>query len=226
MCVSATTSFAASAVVGSIGAYILKKKPVKNHRLLALTPLLFAFQQFIEGFVWLSIMNEADFGCIQSFSSGLYLSFALVIWPLWVPLAMYFFEDNPKRKNLFIPLIMIGGFVSLWELYWVYLVTGYSVNIHDPSGHLEYTRGIPYQDIIKYMYVSAALLPFFVSSYNKIKVLGTVFGGSFLLSYVFYRPTYESTWCLAAAIISIAIYFVVDYKNQKDNQLESKHKNE
>ncbi len=220
MCISAETSFASAAVIGAIGVYILKKKPIKQHKLLALTPLLFALQQFIEGFVWLSLTNEADFGCVQSIASGFYLSFALVIWPLFVPLAIYLWEQTKSRKQMLMPLIIMGAFVSLWEIYWVYIANGYSVNIHDPSGHLQYIREVPYQNIVKYMYVASALLPFFVCSENRVKILGSVFAGSFILSYIFYRPTYESTWCLAAAIISIGIYAVVDYKKKDENEDE------
>lgn len=222
MCVSATTSFVSAAIIGAVGAYILKKKPVKQHRLLAFTPLLFALQQFIEGFVWLSLVNEADFGCVQSIASGFYLSFALVIWPLFVPLAIYLFEQTKSRKQILVPFIAIGAFVSVWEIYWVYIANGYSVNIHDPSGHLQYIRDVPYQNIVKYMYVAAALLPFFICSERRVKILGSVFAVSFLLSYIFYRPTYESTWCLAAAVISIGIYKAIDYqKKEKDKKLEA-----
>jgi len=214
MCVSATTSFASAAVIGAIAVYILVKKPVKEHKILAIMPLLLALQQFSEGFVWLSIVNETDFGCTQSVASGFFLSFALVIWPLLVPLAVYSFEQVKIRKQMIMPFIVVGACVSLWEIYWVYLVNGYSVNIHEASGHLEYIRNVPYQNFVKYMYVSSALIPFLLCTENKVKILGSILAGAFLLSYVFYRPTYESTWCLAAALISMSIYKVVEYQKK------------
>ena len=48
MCISAETSFASAAVIGAIGAYILKKKPIQQHKLLALTPLYLLYNNLLK----------------------------------------------------------------------------------------------------------------------------------------------------------------------------------
>jgi hypothetical protein len=58
MCFSATASFSAAVVIGSVGIVTLRAAAVKHdYRILALAalPLLFALQQVVEGLLWLDL---------------------------------------------------------------------------------------------------------------------------------------------------------------------------
>jgi hypothetical protein len=51
MCFSATASFSASIVIGTLGVVTFKKSKNSNLKFLGAIPFLFAVQQFTEGFV-------------------------------------------------------------------------------------------------------------------------------------------------------------------------------
>jgi len=55
MCFSASASFAGGAVLTTIGVASVSKVSDPKQKLFAEIPLLFAFQQFAEGVVWLTL---------------------------------------------------------------------------------------------------------------------------------------------------------------------------
>src|SRR5437763_578905 len=60
MCFSATASFSAAAVIGSVGIVTLRSAAAKpDRRILALAafPALFALQQVVEGLLWLDLVS-------------------------------------------------------------------------------------------------------------------------------------------------------------------------
>jgi hypothetical protein len=57
MCFSASASFGAGAALTVLGVLSLRKSESRSHIMFASIPLLFAAQQFTEGFVWLSFIN-------------------------------------------------------------------------------------------------------------------------------------------------------------------------
>jgi hypothetical protein len=59
MCFSATASFGAAVVLGTIGIVAMSKAGTKPQRLLAAIPLIFAVQQVTEGLIWLSVDHPA-----------------------------------------------------------------------------------------------------------------------------------------------------------------------
>jgi hypothetical protein len=95
MCFSATASFSSSVVIGAMGIYSIKSVTHTHQKYLAAIPLLFAVQQFSEGFVWLTLNHELDLK-YQDFFTQSFLSFAWIIWPILVPFALYKFEFGGK----------------------------------------------------------------------------------------------------------------------------------
>src|SRR5690606_8023290 len=68
---------------------------------LALIPWFFAIQQASEGFVWLKIPEGIA-------AKNIFLFFAYVFWPIWIPFSLYFAEENPIRKQLLTLCLGIG----------------------------------------------------------------------------------------------------------------------
>ena len=60
MCFSPTASFSASAALAVIGILTLKKTSAPHQFLFAYIPLIFASQQFIEGFLWLLLSKNGS----------------------------------------------------------------------------------------------------------------------------------------------------------------------
>src|SRR3990167_5029854 len=108
MCFSVEASFGASVFLLSMGLLSIKNLKAKNLWPLAVVPLLFAAQQFFEGFVWLNkagvvtdiIGNIAKYG---------FIFFAFIVWPFWIPFACWKTEKNRKNKQLLLPILAAGS---------------------------------------------------------------------------------------------------------------------
>jgi hypothetical protein len=55
------------------------------------------------------------------------------------------------------------------------------------------------------MYVIAAVLPFFVSTMNKARIMGGVLAVALVATFIIKRQTLTSVWCFFAAILSVVI---------------------
>ena len=55
MCFSATASFGASAVLGTLGVITVAKAKTKPQKFFGTIPLLFSIQQLTEGLLWVSL---------------------------------------------------------------------------------------------------------------------------------------------------------------------------
>ena len=116
MCFSAVASFGAGTVLTFIGVASLKKVQSPSQIAFASVPLIFAVQQISEGFVWLSLSNQTFVG-LHQMMTYVFLFFAQVVWPIWVPFAIMKLEKNDKRKKMLKVIVAIGGLVSLYLLF-------------------------------------------------------------------------------------------------------------
>ena len=212
MCFSAGASFGASAVLSVAGVLTLRKTETRSQYLFAGFPLLFALQQFTEGFVWLSL-SYPNFAFLQNLSVYLFLIFAQIIWPVWVPLSVLLLEQKPKRKAALYILTFAGGIVSAFFTY-------YQMNYHPIaqiiSCHIHYELILPlsnywFSDIF---YIIPTVLPFFISSRRRIWVFGIAIIISYAVTQKFYSDYALSVWCFFAAILSVIIYYTISKINE------------
>ncbi len=206
MCFSAEASFIASGLLVATGAYTIKKTfESKDHSFLplALMPLLFGVQQFSEGFIWLFFGKNPN---LDHFLSLIFLFFAFLLWPVWVPLSLGVF-DHPRKKFFYI--VAFGGLIYGCLLYGCtifypahfYLrLCDYSIcyQIHHPMFN---PWGISW-------YFLFTIFPFFFAKSNIIKVLGILIGGSAVITSLFWIHAFTSVWCFFSAVISIYVGFI------------------
>jgi hypothetical protein len=107
MCFSASASFGAGAALTVLGVLSLRKSESRSHIMFASIPLLFAAQQFTEGFVWLSFINP-KFAGLNVWGTYIFMAFAQIVWPAWVPWSIYFLETNPSAKSFSSYLRLLG----------------------------------------------------------------------------------------------------------------------
>ena len=112
MCFSATASFSAGVVLTVIGVATIKKVQHPSQILFASIPLLFAIQQIAEGILWLTLPNPAYLPTQVSFTY-IFLFFAQVVWPLWVPMAILLLEKEDLRKRVQRYLVAAGMLVGI-----------------------------------------------------------------------------------------------------------------
>jgi hypothetical protein len=230
MCFSATASFGASAVLGTVGVISMAKAKTNPRRTFAAIPLLFAVQQFTEGMLWLSLKN-ADLASWQSSLTYIFLVFAMAVWPFWIPFSIWLLEKDTKRKKIIKGFVWIGAIVAIGVFavlfsYPVEVVTPFCFSCPSPAGssvyqHLHYEFAIP--SLVKklivafsVLYIAATIITPFLSGIKKMKWLGVVFLVSYLFAIIFYNGFVISVWCFFAAILSfVVLWIILDLRRNK-----------
>ncbi len=216
MCFSATASFSASLVIGTIGVATYKKSKDSDLKFLGAIPFLFALQQFTEGFVWLSF-TQPDFQFIQSAATTSFLFFAWVLWPILMPFSIYHIEKPGGKKKLNFYLFLLGSASGLHSVYT--LATGNPQPLVNDF-HIDYTVSAStfetnIQIVQQLTYVIVTVLPLFISSLKGAKVLASANFIALALAFVFFKHSLPSTWCFFAAILSGIFYWIVTLETRR-----------
>ena len=207
MCFSARASISSSLGLLIIGLATLRKVKSTRQLLFATINFMFSFQQAAEGVLWLGLANNYS-PFILDVAKYTFLTFALVIWSVWIPLVMLIIEkDFVPRKMLYVCTV-IGSLVSLYlALHWIRF--GVSANIM--CSHIVYDSDIAASvvGLIGFLYFIAVIGALCISSVPNMWVLGITTGISFVSSYLFYLQAFTSVWCFFAAILSALVYKIV-----------------
>ena len=217
MCFSTEASFAGGVVIAGIGIAAISKVHKPSQIVFALIPFFFAFQQIVEGFVWLSLQNP-DYVGIQRLSTYTFLVMAEVFWPMMIPLAVLLMEENKNRKKILKVLLGMGITLSL---YYTGCLFAFQVNPEISGYHIEYA--IKYVDnfprslelIAFSIYLIASIAPLFVSTVKRTYVLGILMSLSCLMTILFFTQYLTSVWCFFAATISLVIFWILRYAKKK-----------
>lgn len=203
MCFSTEASFTAAVSLGAIGILTFKKTSSPNQYFLASIPLLFALQQLSEGLIWLHLREGVGPEGLLTFSKYYFLTFAFLVWPIWLPLAFASLEPIKWRRSLLFVNLLFGFILSLLNFTYA-LQEGVTVKIVNHS--IQYIGNIPSQEIL---YPLIVILPMFLSSVKDVWIYGVfVFAGLLVANY-YYIETSTSVWCFFAAVVSLFIYKIV-----------------
>lgn len=202
MCFSAPASFVAGAALTATGVATRRAtKKRKKERLFASIPLLFGIQQLIDGVAWLVIGGSALLTTVAAYG---YLFFAYLLWPAFVPVAVWKLEPNPKRKKLLLWFIGIGALTALYALY---LMVAGPASAEIVNSCVRYTTTLPYWWPMLIPYLLATCGSFLVSSVRFVQWFGLVILISSAIAGWFYTVVFASVWCFFAAILSGMIYW-------------------
>ncbi len=225
MCFSATASFGAGIVLAVIGVVSLKKVIHPAQKPFAAIPLLFSVQQVSEGFLWLAL-TYPEYAFLQDFATYMFLAFAQVIWPFYVPVAIFLFQGKFQRNNISKILVCIGAIVSL---YLAYCLMSYPVQARINGDHITYGLDYP-ASMVTYagaLYLLATILPAFISPVKYMKILGTAILISYIITRFFYTGYIVSVWCFFASLISLIVFVIMaTFKNSDRELLQYTLKNE
>lgn len=213
MCLSATASFAVSAILTPVGVYTLGRSYGKDRRYLALAsfPLLFGIQQAAEGFEWLAL-EEGALSDIHTAALG-FLFFAYFLWPLMVPLSAYFVEESYHRRVFFVVLSLVGGLFGL-SLYVPLLLNEDWLAVQIVQGSILYRPTLIYDGVIprtglRIFYAAIIGLALLFSTVKMVRIFGVIILLSVIAGFLFFAYAFTSIWCFLAAILSIYILIVV-----------------
>lgn len=219
MCFSAEASFAASAALTTIGGIAIHKAEVPSQKIFAAIPLLFGVQQFAEGLLWLALQQEIYSGWI-GIATPTFLFFAWIIWPVYVPLSMRLLEGHDKRRKWLTSFLIMGSLVSALLAYKLIF---HNVEAQIDGYHIRYTMDYEFTHgwIVGILYFIPIAFSPFVSTINKMWVLGIMVLLTFTVTAIFYREHLISVWCFFAAITSVTVLWVV-YRSRQHPGLPEK----
>ncbi|MBL7892944.1 MAG: hypothetical protein JNL63_09965 [Bacteroidia bacterium] len=207
MCFSASASFGMSVLLLGAGVAAVKKAQNPSQIPFAVIPVVFSIQQFIEGALWLSLTNPAYSGWHQN-ATYIFLVFAQVVWPFWVPLSMLLLENDNKRKKIMILLSGLGCAVSL---YLAFCLSNYAVNSGISDHHIRYDLDFPHYmtEFSGVFYFIPTVIPLFISSIKKMSFLGAIILASFMVTKLFFGEYVISIWCFFAAAASVIVLIIM-----------------
>lgn len=207
MCFSAEVSFGAAAVITTVGVIAYKKADTQPLRFLALIPFFFGIQQFFEGIVWVSSMNE-NLSYLLNFSTFAFIFFAWIIWPIYIPFTMWKLETKVIQKRFLLISIFIGGLV-ISALAFVLLKDGVAAQIKDCSIDYKSEFTSKYAWVLGGLYFLVTTVPPMISSVKKVWILGVLNVITYSTTKVYYNEHVISVWCFLAAISSLAILWLI-----------------
>jgi len=217
MCFSAPASFVAGAVLSSAGVITLKKVKNKKQIPLALVPLLFGIQQIIEGFVWLSFgWGIPKINLVATYG---FTFFSHVLWPIFIPIAVFLVETDARRKKI---IMFCGALGLIAGFYALLLMILFPVTSQINCNSVQYvfsSLGLPFF-IHGALYLIATCLVCLISSHRLIKLLGVATTIFLIISYYFYTVTFASVWCFFSAILSLIIYLFIKQSGARRKKIK------
>ena len=215
MCFSAEASFGLSVALLSGGVYCVKNALSKNRLLLpvAIIPILFAVQQFSEGWVWIGLRWE-NAALVRMFAL-VFLAFAIVFWPFWVPFCA-FVTGKRKEKIIFGFLSVLGLVIGLGVYVPLFISVDSPVaDVINHAIHYNVSGSTIFQFVPvllwEAMYIAIIASPLFASNSRKILYLGIAIVLSAAVSYVIFWFAFTSVWCFFAALLSL--YLCIVFRN-------------
>ncbi len=212
MCFCAEASFAAGSILLSAGVYCtrvaIRDQPTQLP--LAVVPLLFSFQQFAEGFVWIGLTRENE-ALVTAGSLG-FLAVALGLWPFWVSFSLLFLERRSGARQL-LGASALAGLVFGCLLYVpLALNTGEWLKVGLAGHSIRYNLfGLPVFEVIPHEwwdvgYGALVLLPLLLASADaRFLVFFLLLAAAGAISLFVYRNVFVSVWCYFAAILSLQL---------------------
>ena len=219
MCFSTEASFTAGALLTTVGAVSWGKSSTTPQRVLSCIPVLFGAQQLSEGFVWLSLTHDS-LASWEKPATIAFLFFAMVLWPILAPTAVWLLEPDPKRQPWLGAMVGLGGLLSV---YLGYCLSHFHVQANLDCRHVQYDLNFPesLNFISGPLYFVVTVLPPLLSSLKRVRVQGAVTIGTYLLAKGFFEHYVISVWCFFAAIVSAMVLSTIAHWNRRPSGVAS-----
>jgi hypothetical protein len=170
-------------------------------------PLVFGVQQLAEGVLWITL-PDPDLLLMQTIATYVFLAFAQIIWPIWVPISIILLEKRDARNRM--QKILVGAGI-LVGLYLAYSLVVFQVEANIMEYHISYFQDYP-PSLKKYvvvLYALATIAPPLFSHIKRMWMLGIAILISYILATIFYEHYVLSVWCFFSSIISISVYLII-----------------
>jgi hypothetical protein len=201
MCFSATVSFTAGTLLLGVGVVTMKSARRRRELPYAAIPMLFAIQQLTEGVVWLTFRYEAP--QLNAVVTHVYSFFSHVLWPAYVPVAVWLIEPAGWRRKVLLALMAAGAIVGAYLLYWLVA----SPVVSRPMGqHIVYLSPHFFLAAVITLYLLSTTISMLFSTHAYVRAFGVLALAAFAAAYAFYATWFISVWCFFAAVLSGVVY--------------------
>jgi hypothetical protein len=202
MCFSAQADVVGGVVIAAIGLDAVRQvQKQHDHLAFAALPLLLGAHQLDEALVWLGLQGHIPHG-IGVVATWIYLAFAFVVLPTYVPLALRALEPPGGRRTVMSGFVGLGVLVSAGLLG--AMVRG-PVKAHLGDYHVSYTIHLHAGLVIVAAYVLATCGSAIFSGYRHIAIFGVVNLIAVAALAQLTIDGFASLWCGWAALTSVAI---------------------
>lgn len=237
MCISASVSYSAAAVLVTTGLYAVRqaRRLQPAYWMWALVPVFFGIQQAFEGRVWQEL-GAGNPGAAVPFALGFHF-FSHFLWLWWLPLCSYLVEPGHAGKTGKLRKWVIGGCAAFGAFAGTLV---YSVMLFHPDWmsvavrehSIQYDFSVPYRSSIHMpiapdaLYGLTILVPLLFSSHRQIRI----FGGLVLLAMVLaseaYSYAFVSVWCFFAAVLSLYLVYMIRHLVAESKSIGARPRNQ
>ena len=171
MCFSAEADLVGGVLLSAIGFDAARHVHRRHdHLALAALPLLLGAHQLDETFVWWGLQGHVGAG-VGHVATWIYLLFAFVVLPIYVPVAVLALEPAGRRRSIIAGFAALGALVSS-----VLLAAMLSGPVTATLGHhhISYGIGLPAGFVVTTAYVVATCGPMVFSGYHRLFLFGVV----------------------------------------------------
>jgi hypothetical protein len=201
MCFSAPASYIASGGLAIVGVDSLRRAN-KKQKMFAAIPVLFAIQQFFEGYQWTSLVS----GSMSDMSAYVFIFFALLFWPIYLPITVFVLDE--KRRNVLRWMIIFGIILVAYFLNFVFISP---LEARIVSNSIQYNTDNLFGIFSTIPYLIIVCGSFLLSSKDPLRWFGVALLTSAVGSEILYLNTFTSVWCYFSALLSSIIYFYIRY---------------
>jgi hypothetical protein len=201
MCFSAPVSFVAAAVLLSAGAMAVRRTRRVAEWAYALIPAWFGVQQLLEGGLWLTL-DQPPLACLNTVLTQGFSVFSQVVWPLYIPLAVWLLEPVGWRRRAIGLMALAGAVVSLYLLWYLLRVPAVA---QVQGRHIAYIFPHFHQPLATALYLLGACVSPLLSGFKAVRLFGLLATLSLLATAMFYSQWFISVWCFFAALLSSVI---------------------
>lgn len=199
MCFSADASLAAGAML--VGTGVVTLRMARRRELpYAAIPLLFGIQQLIEAIVWLSFDPGRE--AVNTAATYLYSIFSHVLWPVYVPVAVWLMEEGATRRRALRVTAAAGALAGPTLLYSL-LTHGIAARV--VGEYIVYDAPRRFIPAVMTLYLAATAGSLLLSSHRKVRLFGVLAFVSSVVAYTVYARWFISVWCFFAALLSLVV---------------------
>jgi hypothetical protein len=218
MCFSSSASFVVASALLPLGVASVRycREEQRSELLpLAVTPLIFALQQALEGLVWLGLEPGGSDRLMHAAALS-YLFFAYAFWLAWFPWCVLRLNRQappPLRRRILVGLLVLGLLIGA-VLWWPLVVDGSLVQPAVVNGSLDYGTTSPMDRWINLGLGSTAygvvvIGPLMLSAAGRLRGFGAGILCTFLVSHLVFGYAFASVWCFFSALLSASLYWIL-----------------